>query len=466
MNVLNQAMSNQSAKNIIDFLQFDSPTTEQKLVLDTMSEFISDQNSDDFIILCGAAGTGKTSITTALVGYMNHIEKGYSIAAPTGRAARILGRKANVLSETIYSMIYNPSTDDESGIVHFSLKNPHKKDNNPHLFIIDEASMINAKVNLQDNSLFVANNSLLDDIVKFVKMYHPKSKVLFLGDKNQLPPIYENDSYALMPEYLENKFKWNGKQYLLTEVKRQEDGSYIMKTANSIRKAIENETEDTDIDCYRFQQGIYAASTHYTNKFLEHGPDHSISIGCTHNSNKFFNDLVRQKIYGNKVSILEKGDYMIVTQTWERNGIKLYSGDHVIVEDFDTSITEKVANLHFMPIKIKVKKLDGTEVIVEDYLLMDSITNPNGTLPIREEKELRGERFRKNTSYRESKMPKDDRYVGALRLTYGHAITCNKAQGGEWNEVYLNTFKVPNLKWLYTGVTRAVNELRVYKNNN
>ena len=59
-------------------------------------------------------------------------------------------------------------------------------------------------------------------------------------------------------------------------------------------------------------------------------------------------------------------------------------------------------------------------------------------------------------------MPKDDRYVGALRLTYGHAITCNKAQGGEWNEVYLNTFKVPNLKWLYTGVTRAVNELRVY----
>jgi len=64
--------------------------------------------------------------------------------------------------------------------------------------------------------------------------------------------------------------------------------------------------------------------------------------------------------------------------------------------------------------------------------------------------------------YRETKNPKDDRYIGAMRLTYGHSITCNKAQGGEWKKVYVSTYYIPNLKWQYTAITRAQQELLLY----
>ena len=108
--------------SILDHLQFDCPTLEQKRALIAMSNFVKDSNNNDFLILSGAAGTGKTSITTALIGYLNSICASYSIAAPTGRAARILGRKSNTLNSTIHSLIYNTKVDSKSGEITFTLK--------------------------------------------------------------------------------------------------------------------------------------------------------------------------------------------------------------------------------------------------------------------------------------------------------------------------------------------------------
>jgi exodeoxyribonuclease-5 len=93
--------------------------------------------------------------------------------------------------------------------------------------------------------------------------------------------------------------------------------------------------------------------------------------------------------------------------------------------------------------------------MIEDYLMLESINYPSGQLLIADEKSLRAERYKKNPVFRESGFPKDDRYVGAIRLTYGHSITCNKAQGGEWYKVYMNAFMLPSLKYQYTAVTRA-----------
>ena len=115
-----------------------------------------------------------------------------------------------------------------------------------------------------------------------------------------------------------------------------------------------------------------------------------------------------------------------------------------------------------MPIKLKAKNIDGKEVVIEDYILLDSISNPSGVLPLEKERQLRHDRFAKNNVFRESKNPKDDRYIGAMRLTYGHSITCNKAQGGEWEKVYVSTYFIPNLKWQYTAITRAQQELLLY----
>ena len=139
--------------SILDHLQFDCPTKEQKEALLGMSDFVKVSNENDFFILCGAAGTGKTSITTALIGYLNSKSIAYNIAAPTGRAARILGRKSKTVNSTIHSLIYNVKSNANTGQVTFQLKENDVKDFN--VFIIDEASMIASKTQNDSNSLFL-----------------------------------------------------------------------------------------------------------------------------------------------------------------------------------------------------------------------------------------------------------------------------------------------------------------------
>ena len=121
-------MNNNNTKQILDYLHFETPTIEQKNTLNALSTFVNVDNSDDFFILSGAAGTGKTSITSALVGYLNNDKVKYKIIAPTGRAARILGKKTKSLSSTIHSLIYKTVTNKETGVVSFILKpNPIKE---------------------------------------------------------------------------------------------------------------------------------------------------------------------------------------------------------------------------------------------------------------------------------------------------------------------------------------------------
>jgi exodeoxyribonuclease-5 len=112
-------------------------------------------------------------------------------------------------------------------------------------------------------------------------------------------------------------------------------------------------------------------------------------------------------------------------------------------------------------VKLASKSIQGTEEIIEDYILLECILNPEG-LKLEQENRLRHERFAKNKVYRESGNASDDRYIGAIRATYGHSITCNKAQGGEWNKVFVNTFFMPSLKYQYTAVTRAKSSLILY----
>jgi len=446
------------AISILDFLHFDSPTAEQKNSLIAMADFVKDDNMDDFLILCGAAGTGKTSITSALIGYLNQSGTHYSIAAPTGRAARILGRKTNAQNSTIHSLIYNAESNPETGVVHFTLKHPDSDEFT--VYVVDEASMINATTNKQEDSLFICSDALLNHLAMYIKSGNAKNKLILLGDRNQLPPVHENDSYALMPDFLQKKYNWKGSFHLLTEVKRQEDGSYILKNATNICKAIEKGIKHYNIEApnYSFSYAV----TKYVEDYKNMKPDTCISIGCTHNSNKYFNDIVRKRLYGEKVPLITNGDLMLVTQKWSRNGLCLYNGDHVIIEHVLLDRIETVADLRFAPVKLLSKDLAGKEFSIEDYLLLDSIDFPAGALPSDRERAIRHERYAKNKIYRESGKPEDDRYIGAIRLAHGHSITCNKAQGGEWEKVYMNCYTIPNLKYSYTAVTRARTSLIKY----
>ena len=443
--------------NIFKHLHFSHPTVEQTNVLRAMEVFVSSENQYDFIVLCGAAGTGKTSITAALIGYLNELGKPYKISAPTGRAARILGRKAKTTTSTIHSMIYAPKADNETGKVTFKLKLGHNA--NSTVYIIDEASMIPKEID-KDQNLFQVEKGLIYDLIAYIKKANLNNKIIFLGDRYQLPPIDEAESYALNKEFLERTFNLKGHSYLLTEVKRQEDGSYILENATDIRKAIDRGAKSHPIKGSQ-NKNIYAAADKYAANVKKDGLENQVAIGVSHKANKFFNDMVRERIFGNAKKILEQGDLLMVTQNWYRNGIQLYNGDHVELLSVDWNLQEQLARLHFVAVKIKVL-FSETETIIEDYALLETILSPGGVLDGKLENELRRQRYTKNKIFRDSNMPGDDRYVGALRLTYGHAITCNKAQGGEWKKVFVNTMGIPSLKWQYTAVTRGINEIEKF----
>lgn len=442
--------------SIFNHLHFSNPTTDQKKVLTEMQSFITNKE-DDFFILCGAAGTGKTSITAAVIGYLNKVNKAYKIAAPTGRAARILGRKANTTASTIHSMIYNTKTDSKTGKVSFHLKNGFNSQ--PTLYIIDEASMI-PENGSQNNELFSVQDGLIFDLIKYIKTANSKNQIFFLGDHYQLPPIGENKSCALSKEFLKSKFNLTGNSHLLTEVKRQDDGSYILQNATNIRQAIDKNITNHPIQG-ESNYNIHSAVDNYIRKKNSHGSENSIAIGVSNKANHFFNRLVRDKIFGKAKKVLEPGDVLMVTQNWKRNGISLYNGDQVELLSVDWSLQEQVSGLHFVPVKLKLLFTEN-ETIIEDFALVETLINPGGKVDSKKESELRRHRYIKNQILRESNRPSDDRYVGAIRLMYGHAITCNKAQGGEWNTVFINTWGIPSLNWQYTAVTRGISEIQKF----
>nr|WP_262910959.1 AAA family ATPase [Flaviramulus multivorans] len=438
-------------------MHFSRPTKEQETVLKAMEQFVNKRNPYDFMVLCGAAGTGKTSITAALIGHLNEMGTTYKIAAPTGRAARILGRKAKTTTSTIHSMIYTPKSDNETGKVTFKLKSGHNS--NPTIYIIDEASMIPKTIDKQQN-IFHVEKGLIFDLIHYIKKANNDNKIIFLGDRYQLPPIDEIESYALNKDFLEKTFNLKGHSYLLTEIKRQEDGSYILENATEIRKAIDSGEKSHPLDGNQ-NRNIYAAADKYAREIEKDGLENQVAIGVSHKANKFFNDLIRERIFGKAKRILEPRDLLMVTQNWYRNGTQLYNGDHVQLLSIDWNLQEQVAGLHFVAVEIKVL-FSESETIIEDYVILETVLTPGGILDGKLENELRKQRYIKNKIFRESNMPSDDRYVGALRLTYGNAITCNKAQGGEWKKVYINTMGIPSLKWQYTAVTRGIDEIEKF----
>ena len=442
--------------SIIDFLHFDEPTSEQKEALIELESFSRLECGDDFFVLTGSAGTGKTSLVTALVGFLNSLEIDYRIVAPTGRAARIIGRKTNVLSSTIHSLIYDVHTDKKTGFVFFSLKSSSNSD--PMMFIVDEASMVTAS--LKNSVNFKTPSSLLEDLVRFVKTANPNNKIFFIGDAYQLPPVGEQESFALNAEYLSNTFNFSGQAFELREVKRQEDGSYILTEATGLRNLMKEGGGAYDPGNIPSTGNIYSGAREYAYDLEREGPEYSVSIGVSNKQVRFFNDLVREKRYGNYAGSLEVGDLLLVLRNYNRNGEILNNGDQVIVEEIEWGKKEVVADLSFVPVSVRLLFSDDEAVIVHDLVLLDTLIRKNGSLAMEEEKNLIANRMAKNPNFRESQNPSDDKYVGCLRMSYGYALTAHKAQGGEWKKVFVNTYYLPSLKWTYTAITRAQEELK------
>lgn len=474
------------------------PTQEQAAALASIKSFLLDDAADAFI-LRGSAGTGKTTLLAKLIEILDELHLSCALLAPTGRAARILGGKIRSLtqspshpSSTIHKLIYSftalevneeAENPNDPG---FRMIFPLKKEEPSHaLFIIDESSMVGDKKNYGDTIQF-GSGKLLADLITYARTgrpgrpHDPLTKLLFVGDPAQLPPVGENSSPALSEEYLQEKFDLKVKTFDLTQVMRQAQGSAILDRATALREAIllgnfnkfalhPNGTDITQID----STGAADLIVQYL-----HSKSATVAVVQTNATALDYNRSIRQRLWGDPEKIVQIGDTLLVNRNSTThllsNGdlVKIWKaspdGEHVpIFLRGGHSV-----DLWFRRVTVVYRDSDGA-VIETDCLILENLLNsPERELSALEHRALLVH-FRKR--HPDLKLGSDDfrkairtdPYFNALQVKYGYAMTCHKAQGGEWSTaiVDFNTSggirNAAFFRWAYTAITRAAKQLVV-----
>jgi exodeoxyribonuclease V len=448
-----------TTSTMLSYLPF-SATIQQAEILNSLEKFVS--NDEDFVVIKGAAGTGKTSIMKAVVDFLGSRSIECQLLAPMGRAAKTIAHKTETYAKTAHSCIYVPVTDVENAMVRLERKN--NENSQRQVFIVDESSMISDK--MANNEEFVVEGALLTELLRFVKQGNTQSKIIFVGDGCQLLPVgYQTCeiSPALCTDYLTKKFNLIGSELALTQVMRQDERSDIYKIANEIRQNIIGNCSMMPRSIGNYFSGEEQAVSLYLERF-ELGKQDKVAIVTFANSFKDkCNALIRSRL-GLKGN-LAVGDTVMLNQNYMGQHY-VASGEIGVVKNIASSI-KKVAELDFVEAEIMFTNERNVPFTVVSKVLLNSLYEE-----VSKEKKIAlfASAMRNNPTFRSSKDIRNDEFLSALQLSYGHAMTGHKAQGSEWDTVILNTWtKCNDLRFLYTGVTRARKELfgnGAYKYNN
>lgn len=467
----------------------------QTAALDAIKAFL--QSDDAIFILNGSAGTGKTTLVKSICDYLSEKRKPFSLTATTGRAAKVLTTKAGYKATTLHSLLYQ--FDEISGnakegedpwksetgqlFLAFGLRMLNASDPHPKVIIVDEASMISHMDAESNHTARFGSGNLMQDLIHFAG----SAKIIFVGDSCQLPPVADTViSAALHLPYWESQGKRAG-IFTLTEIVRQEADNEILQVAGRFRNAILEKKPGGDLWKLPLPQNRNFFTTIGSGPFFQqyydavqtHGIEQTIAICHSNSEAHRLNKMMRQKLHGK--AELQPGDLLIVTQN--SYSTDLVNGDQVVVE----AIAHEEHRAGFRFLKVKIKSLFSNQTY-ETLLVADLLTTNNATLSPDEVKRLLidfDQRMRLKDVSRNSKTYKDamrdDPYVNALRAKYGYALTVHKAQGGEWESVFLylsNSIYAMVLdnrypdkrhpdgpeqyhRWFYTAVTRARKALTV-----
>ena len=434
---------------LLSFLSF-APTTEQATALGSIEAFLN--GPDHFLILRGAAGSGKTSIMSALAGYLASKSTIAIALAPTGRAAKNLGRKMNLPGRTLHSQLYLPQTDVEKAVVRLVYR-PNVC-TEQQVFIVDESSMISDR--LDTNGDFIATNPLLKDFVRYVREGNAINKIIFVGDAYQLPPVgydVHEVAPALMASHLQKHYGLRGSTVELTQVKRQANGSPILYVADQLRQNMENRRMVAPSWIGNFFKGEERATELYLQRFVLGQHDRVTILSLTNDYRNNCNKLVRKQLglMGN----LAVNDTLVLTQTYQGQRY-VANGEIGVVKAIDSK-RHRVADLEFAEAEIAFKDENDRAYSIVSLVLLDSLV---GSITKKQRQALFASEMRTNPTFRASQDVRSSLYLSALQLNYGHALTVHKAQGSEWDTVIMNTsMKTLDLRFLYTGITRARKEL-------
>ncbi len=448
------------------------PTAGQKRLFYAFARMVFSSKPRCALMIKGYAGTGKTTTVSAMVRALQEIGKNVVLLAPTGRAAKVLSNYSGRPASTIHKQIYFRKTD-RNGNVWFELKENELENT---VFFVDEASMIGTE-RFQMTRDDLATGDLLEDLVSHIFSGERCSMVL-IGDGAQLPPVGSNKSPALDIAFLRDEFSLNIAEVELNEVIRQQGGSGILENATALRELIIKGVPQypviqtagfTDINKVETDlQPIVEAG------FRNYGKDGTIIITRSNKNAIKYNQQVRIRILGNEDEI-NSGDRMMVLKNnyfWLEEGSSASAG---FIANGDVIIIERIRKFEdrgsFRFCTAVVTLADYPEIPeMEVILLCSTIWEESAGMSYEKMKELWttiAQDYQDLDSVPKiRKAVQADPYYNALHVKFAYAITCHKAQGGQWPMVVVDQGYVTEEmhgvelnRWMYTAFTRAQKEL-------
>ncbi|MBQ7690594.1 MAG: AAA family ATPase [Muribaculaceae bacterium] len=442
-------------------LPFD-PTEEQLLLVVALAHFLLYAPERGVFLLTGYAGTGKTSVVGALVRALRGAQRPCVLLAPTGRAAHILADYSSHAAFTIHRKIYRQHSygSDTFMLAENKLQNT--------LFIVDEASMIaNATA---DGGAAFGSGRLLDDLVAYV--YNGLGcRLLLMGDPAQLPPVGSAESPALSEKVLQG-YGLAVYSMTLRQIARQASESGILANATALRQVMEEGTLVTPVLNVAEYPDIQAVSGEFLMEVLDDcygrdGLEQTIVVTRSNRRATLFNTGIRNRILyreeeltGGDILVVAKNNYLWAEEYPELDFIA--NGDVLRVRRVRGDV-ERAYGLRFATVTVELPDHGGLEMdvkVVLDCLLGDTpaLTQAQSECLFNEVwNELTGDRRER---YRQLKQHP---YFNALQVKYAYAVTCHKAQGGQWANVLVDmggiaaeaTTTLDYHRWLYTALTRA-----------
>ena len=445
----------------------------QDKLLRQVSSFIT--ADEDILVVNGYAGTGKTSALAAVVGGLSSLKIPCVLLAPTGRSAKVLAGYCGRPASTIHKHIYRQQSFGADGMGRFSLA-PNKARGT--LFIVDEVSLIGIASG-EGGGVFGSGN-LLADLVTFVRA-GVDCKLILVGDAAQLPPVGLEESPALSPDYMT---VFGGVSFAtLTTVVRQAEGSGILVNATHLRTLLDSMEEPIGLDELGLRvppSGLAPESADIrringgelletlSDAYDKYGTD-EVAVLCRSNKRAVrYNAGIRAQVLYREERLC-RGDRLMVVKNNYRDDIE--GTDYIANGDLAELVRirhyEERYGLHFADATLAFPDYGGQEV--ETKVLLDTLDSESPALN-REQSQALWEGVSADYAHLTTKKKRydavrSDPFYSALQLKYAHAITCHKAQGGQWECVFVDNpfwqdFLVPDdIKWLYTALTRAVKQV-------
>lgn len=472
-------------------------TPGQTNLIAELEEFLADKST--CFLLKGYAGTGKTFMMKGLTDFLSTNKRSFRISAPTGRAAKVISQKTKHKAYTIHKSIYSSKdlkefkVKEEDGTetykFYYDLKNNVDPANT--VYIIDESSML-SNVYSEGEFFRFGSGYLLKDLINYINFDNNdhNKKIIFIGDNAQLPPVNMNFSPALDCKYLKENCYIESKEFELTEVVRQKADSGILHNATKIRESLKaNLFNQLDIEI-NFKDINKTKHEELLSKYLQACnnsiDDETIIVAHSNSSVKEYNDFVRNHFFPNQQFLTVGDKVILVSNNYNHQKMELLNGDFGFVKQVSPvnesrviklkrknrvgKLVEIDVRLTFRNVMIAFTDEEQNKQDIECKIIENLLYSHNRDLSSDELKAIYIDFKIRNGSLKAgTKEFKDalraDPYFNALRIKFGYAVTCHKAQGGEWKNTFLNCktsmgyFNSSYFRWLYTGITRAKENL-------